>query len=77
MPQARAMNGYLRDKSAIGNSLRELMILITAGSRDAMSPDEQIVYDHTIELLKKKQISDATFAGNHCASRRRSLRTHC
>jgi hypothetical protein len=37
-----------------------------------MSPDEQIVYDYTSELPKKKQISDATLAGNHCASRRRS-----
>jgi 4-carboxymuconolactone decarboxylase len=94
MSQARAMGDYLRYQSAIGNTLSELMILITArewtqdyawslhypiavkagirqeladaisdGRRPAaMSPDEEIVYDYASELLKNKQISDATFA---------------
>jgi 4-carboxymuconolactone decarboxylase len=93
MSQARAMGDYLRYKSAIGNTLSELTILITArewtqdyewyvhypiamkvgiqpeladaianGRRPAtMNPDEQIVYDYATELLKNKQISDATF----------------
>jgi 4-carboxymuconolactone decarboxylase len=93
MSQARAMGDYLRYKSAIGNTLSELTILITArewtqdyewyvhypiamkagirqevadaiadGRRPAaMSPDEVIVYDYASELLKNKQISDATF----------------
>jgi 4-carboxymuconolactone decarboxylase len=93
MTLARAMGDYLRYKSAIGNSLSELTILITArewtqdyewsvhypialkaGIRQevadaiadrrrppAMSPDEQIVYDYASELLKKQQVSDATF----------------
>jgi 4-carboxymuconolactone decarboxylase len=93
MSQARAMGDYLRYKSAIGNTLSELTILITArewtqdyewyvhypiamkagirqevadaiadGRRPAaMSPDEEIVYDYTSELLKNKQISDVTF----------------
>jgi 4-carboxymuconolactone decarboxylase len=93
MSQARAMGDYLRYKSAIGNTLSELTILITArewtqdyewyvhypiamkvgirqevadaiadGRRPAaMSPDEEIVYDYASELLKNKQISDATF----------------
>jgi 4-carboxymuconolactone decarboxylase len=94
MSHARAMGDYLRYKSAIGNTLSELMILITArewtqdyewnvhypialkagirqevadaiaeGRRPAgMSPDEEIVYAYASELLKHKQISDATFA---------------
>jgi 4-carboxymuconolactone decarboxylase len=93
MTLARAMGDYLRYKSAIGNSLSELTILITArewtqdyewsvhypialkaGIRQevadaiadrrrppAMSRDEQIVYDYASELLKKQQVSDATF----------------
>jgi len=93
MSQARAMGDYLRYKSAIGNTLSELTILITArewaqdyewyvhypiamkagirqevvdaiadGRRpSAMSLDEEIVYDYASELLKNKQISDATF----------------
>jgi 4-carboxymuconolactone decarboxylase len=93
MSQARAMGDYLRYKSALGNTLSELTILITArewtqdyewhvhypialkagirpevadaiadGRRPAaMSPDEDIVYDYATELLKRKQISDATF----------------
>jgi 4-carboxymuconolactone decarboxylase len=93
MSQARAMGDYLRYKSAIGNTLSELAILITAhewtqeyewavhypialkagirkevaddiaaGRRPhAMEPDEQTVFDFTIELLEKKQVSDATF----------------
>jgi len=93
MSQARAMGDYLRYKSAIGNTLSELAILITArewtqdyewyvhypialkagirpgvadaiadGRRpSAMSADEEIVYDYASELLKNKQISDATF----------------
>src|SRR5437667_1282289 len=93
MNAARAMGDHLRFKSAIGNTLSELVILITArewsqdyewhvhypialkagiakGLADAigdsrrpggMSADEEIVYDFTIELLKNKRISDATF----------------
>jgi 4-carboxymuconolactone decarboxylase len=93
MSQARAMGDYLRYKSAIGNTLSELAILITAhewtqdyewavhypialkagirkevaddiaaGRRPhAMEPDEQTVFDFTIELLENKQVSDATF----------------
>lgn len=94
MTLARAMGDYLRYKSAVGNTLSEFAILITArewtqdyewsvhypialnagirqevadaiGERrrpTAMTPDEQIVYDYATELLKTKQISDATFA---------------
>jgi 4-carboxymuconolactone decarboxylase len=93
MSQARAMGDYLRYKSAIGNVLSELVILITArewtqdyewyvhypialkaGIRreiadaiadgrlpSTMSADEEIVYNFSSELLKNKQISDATF----------------
>jgi 4-carboxymuconolactone decarboxylase len=93
MSQARAMGDYLRYKSAIGNTLSELVILITArewtqdyewsvhypialkagiqkevaddiavGQRpSAMSPDEETVFDFTSELLRNKQVSDATF----------------
>ena len=93
MSQARAMGDYLRYKSAIGNTLSELAILITAhewtqhyewavhypialkagigkavadaiavGRRPTgMSPDEETVYDFTSELLRNKQVSDATF----------------
>jgi len=90
---ARAMGDYLRYKSAIGNTLSELVILMTAhewmqsyewslhypialkagvrkevaddiaiGRRPtAMSPDEETVFDFTDELLRRKQVSDATF----------------
>jgi 4-carboxymuconolactone decarboxylase len=93
MSQARAMGDYLRFKSAIGNTLSELAILITArewtqdyewtvhypialkagirqqiadaiavGQRPtAMSADEAAVFDYASELLKNKQVSDATF----------------
>jgi 4-carboxymuconolactone decarboxylase len=93
MSQARAMGDYLRYKSALGNTLSELAILITAhawtqdyewsvhypialkagirkevvddiaaGRRpNAMSPDEETVFDFTSELLRDKQVSDATF----------------
>jgi 4-carboxymuconolactone decarboxylase len=93
MSQARAMGDYLRYKSAIGNTLSELAILITArewsqdyewsvhypialkagiksdvavaiaeGRRPmGMSPDEETVYDYATELLKNKQVSNATF----------------
>jgi 4-carboxymuconolactone decarboxylase len=93
MSTARAMGDYLRYKSAIGNTLSELVILITArewtqdyewalhypialkagirkevadnialGRRpSAMSPDEEAVFDFTRELLRHKQVSDATF----------------
>jgi 4-carboxymuconolactone decarboxylase len=93
MSQARAMGDYLRYKSAIGNTLSELAILITArewtqdyewavhyptalkagirkevaddiavGRRPTgMSPDEETVFDFTSELLRNKQVSDATF----------------
>jgi len=87
------MGDYLRYKSALGNTLSELAILITAhawtqdyewsvhypialkagirkevvddiaaGRRpNAMSPDEETVFDFTSELLRDKQVSDATF----------------
>jgi 4-carboxymuconolactone decarboxylase len=90
---ARAMGDYLRYKSAIGNTLSELAILLTArewtqdyewsvhypialkagirpGIADAiadgrrpmaLSADEEIVYDYAMELLKNKQVSNATF----------------
>jgi 4-carboxymuconolactone decarboxylase len=93
MSTARAMGDYLRYKSAIGNRLSELAILITARewrqdyewslhypialkagirkevaddiARDrrpgGMSSDEAIVFDFTSELLRKKEVSDATF----------------
>jgi 4-carboxymuconolactone decarboxylase len=93
MSQARAMGDYLRYKSAIGNTLGELAILMTAhawsqdyewavhypialkagirrevaddvgaGRRPArMSPEEEAVFDFTSELLRNKQVSDATF----------------
>jgi 4-carboxymuconolactone decarboxylase len=93
MSQARAMGDYLRYKSAIGNTLSELAILVTArewtqdyewsvhypialkagirqevadaiaeGRRPAaMNPDEDIVYEYAMELLKNKQVSNSTF----------------
>jgi len=93
MSQARAMGDYLRYKSAIGNTLSELEILLTArewsqdyewsvhypialkagirpevadaiadGRRPTgLSADEEIVYDYAMELLKNKQVSNATF----------------
>ena len=93
MSQARAMGDYLRYKSAIGNTLSELAILLTArewtqdyewsvhypialkagirpevadaianGRRPpALSADEEIVYDYATELMKNKQVSNATF----------------
>lgn len=94
MSRARAMGDYLRYHSAIGNTLSELVILVTArawsqgyewaahqpialkagiskeivdaiaeGRRPtAMSDDEAIVYDFTMELQANKSVSDATFA---------------
>jgi 4-carboxymuconolactone decarboxylase len=99
MSLARAMGDYLRYKSAVGNTLSELAILITArewtqdyewsvhypialkaGIRpetaDAiavgrhpttMSADEEAVFDYVSELLRNKQVSDATF--EHAKSR--------
>jgi 4-carboxymuconolactone decarboxylase len=93
MSQARAMGDYLRYKSAIGNTLSELAILLTArewtqdyewsvhypialkaGIRpeiadaiadgrlpNGLSPDEEMVYDYAMELLKNKQVSNSTF----------------
>jgi 4-carboxymuconolactone decarboxylase len=93
MSTARAMGDYLRYKSAIGNKLSELVILMTArewrqdyewslhypialkagirkevaddiargGRPAAMSPDEVTVFDFTSELLRRKEVSDATF----------------
>ena len=93
MSQARAMGDYLRYKSAIGNTLSELVILMTArewtqdyewsvhyplalkagirkeladeiavGRRPtAMSPAEETVFDFASELLRSKQVTDATF----------------
>src|SRR5476649_697879 len=94
MSRARAMGDYLRFHSAIGNTLSELVILVTARawsqgyewsahqplalkagiSRDvvdaiaegrrptAMSADEEIAYDFTMELQNNRSVSDATFA---------------
>lgn len=94
MSSARALGDYLRYRSAIGNTLSELVILMTAhewrqgyewslhypialkagvrkqiaediaaGHRPtAMSPDEQTVFDFTHELLRRKEVSDSTFA---------------
>ncbi len=94
MSMARAMGDYLRYHSAVGNTLSELVILVTArewsqdyewsvhqpialkagitqdiadavadGRRPAgMSPDQEIVYDFTTELLKNKRVSDPTFS---------------
>jgi hypothetical protein len=94
MSRARAMGDYLRYHSAIGNTLSELVILITARawtqgyewsahqpialkagiSKDivdaiaegrrptAMSADEEIAYDFTMELQNNRSVSDATFA---------------
>ena len=93
MSIARSTGDYLRYHSAIGNTLSELVILVTArewsqdyewyvhqpialkagismdiadaiadGRRPtAMSVDEEIVYDFTIELQRNKRVSDATF----------------
>jgi 4-carboxymuconolactone decarboxylase len=93
MSQARAMGDYLRYKSAMGNTLSELAILMTArdwsqdyewsvhypialkagirqevadaiadGRRPVgMSPDEEAVYEFVGELLRNKQVSNATF----------------
>ena len=93
MSRARAVGDYLRYKSALGNTLSELAILITArqwtqdyewsvhypialkaglrkevaddiamGRRPTgMSPDEETVFDFAGELLRDKQVSDATF----------------
>jgi 4-carboxymuconolactone decarboxylase len=93
MSIARAMGDYLRYHSALGNTLSELVILVTArewsqdyewyvhypialkagiakdiadaiadGRRPtAMSADEEIVYDFTIELQKNKRVSDPIF----------------
>jgi 4-carboxymuconolactone decarboxylase len=93
MSQARAMGDYLRYKSAMGNTLSELLILMTArewtqdyewsvhypialkagikqevadaiaaGRRPvALSGDEELVYDFASELMRNKQVSNATF----------------
>jgi len=93
MSLARAMGDYLRYHSAIGNTLSELAILVTArewtqdfewhihhpvalaagigpGTVDAiaegrrplaMSDDEEIVYDFSIELHRNRRVSDRTF----------------
>jgi 4-carboxymuconolactone decarboxylase len=93
MSQARAMGDYLRYKSAIGTTLSELAILVTArewsqdyewyvhqpialkmgikpevaaaiadGRRPAaMTEDEAIVYDFSVELHRNKRVSDVTF----------------
>lgn len=93
MSQARAMGDYLRYRSALGSTLSELVILMTArawtqdyewsvhyplalkagirkqladdiaaGRRPtAMSPDEETVFDFASELLRNRQVSDATF----------------
>ena len=93
MSLARAMGDYLRFHSAIGNTLSELAILITArewtqdyewhvhhpvaleagigpeiadaiadGKRPAaLTDDEEIVYDFSIELHRNRRVSDETF----------------
>jgi 4-carboxymuconolactone decarboxylase len=94
MNAVRSLGDYLRYKSAIGTTLSELAILVTArewtqdyewyvhyplalkagikpeivdaiadGRRpQAMSEDEQIVYEFSIELHRNRQVSDSTFA---------------
>jgi 4-carboxymuconolactone decarboxylase len=94
MNSVRATGDYLRYQSAIGTTLSELAILVTArewsqdyewyvhrpialkaGIRasivDAIAdgqrprdlrPDEEIVYDFSVELHRNKQVSDGTFA---------------
>jgi 4-carboxymuconolactone decarboxylase len=61
MSDARAMG--IHYPIAIKAGLRpELLDAIAAGKRPAgMSGDEDIVYTFTLELLKKKQVSDGTF----------------
>lgn len=103
MSQARAMGDYLRYHSAIGNTLSELVILMTArewhqdyewsvhypialkvgirrqlvdaiaaGRRPpAMNADEETVFDFTHELLRNRQVSDATFSP--CSSTSRTI----
>jgi 4-carboxymuconolactone decarboxylase len=93
MSLARAMGDYLRYHSAIGNTLSELAILITArewtqdyewhvhrpvalaagirpeivdaiadGRRpSALTDDEEIVYDFSVELHRNRRVSDGTF----------------
>ena len=93
MSLARAMGDYLRFHSAIGNTLSELAILITArewtqdyewhvhhpvaleagirpeivdaiadGRRPAaLTGNEEIVYDFSIELHRNRRVSDDTF----------------
>jgi len=93
MLAAREMGTYLRRKSAIGTTLSELVILVTArewsqdfewsshapialeagiaksivdaiadGRRpQGMNADEEICYDFSIELLRNKRVSDATY----------------
>jgi 4-carboxymuconolactone decarboxylase len=97
MTEARAMGDYLRYKPAIGTTLSELVILLTArewtqdyewyvhypqaikagikaetadaiadGRRpQALSEDEEIVYEFTMELNRNKRVSDTTFARAH------------
>jgi len=94
MNDARALGDYLRYKPAIGTTLSELVILVTArewsqdyewfvhyplalkagiradladaigeGRRpQAMSEDEEVVYDFSTELHRAKAVSDSTFA---------------
>jgi 4-carboxymuconolactone decarboxylase len=61
MSSARAMGDYLRYKSAIGNTLSELVILITA--REWTQDYEWSLHYpiFTSELVRNKQVSDATF----------------
>ncbi len=40
---------------------QEIADAIAEGRRPSMSPDEEIVYDYSIELLKNKQVSNPTF----------------
>ncbi len=93
MSLARAMGDYLRYHSAIGNTLSELAILVTArewtqdyewhvhhpialeagirpeiaaaiadGRRPpALTDDEEIVYDFSVELHRNRRVSDGTF----------------
>lgn len=54
---------YVHHPIALKAGIRdEVADAIAAGRRPAaMNPDEEIVYDYVTELLKTKQISDATF----------------
>ncbi|MEO8307658.1 MAG: carboxymuconolactone decarboxylase family protein [Pseudomonadota bacterium] len=67
MSQARAMGDYLRYKSAIGNTLSELMILITA--REWMQDYEwSLHYPIALKAGIRQEVADSIAAGRHPAA---------